>query len=238
MQVLIAWLNDNWLTIVSIILSGLISLVISACYYGKGNRSTLQMTMILPIINLFKDQYSVKNYYVLSDLSKNYCVRYLTKKEKRLLSQLIFSYKVISRYSTINMNANILFSYFEYVLKKNDIEAKPCPFIHEGEILYYEYPPDLFYLNSDLEHVLNKYDPDFEPKECQEALLSLFIAYSKKEYGISHLQFFNDYDLKEVLAKSKIKKDWDSKFEEIDNIKNQFFDLKVVKELVGKQINN
>lgn len=39
MDELIQWLAINWLTIVSIILSGIISLVVSAAYYHKGTET-------------------------------------------------------------------------------------------------------------------------------------------------------------------------------------------------------
>ena len=67
MDELIQWLAINWLTIVSIILSGIISLVVSAAYYHKGNRNNLQMTMLFPIVRLLNDSYSLANY-------KNYVI--------------------------------------------------------------------------------------------------------------------------------------------------------------------
>lgn len=231
------WFIDNWLTIFSIVLSGLVSLLISAVYFNKGNRNSLQMTMLFPITILLKECYSTKNYKALCDLSNNYCVRFMKKSEKRLLSKLVSSYKEVSNYSMVDMNADILFSYFEYVLRKNHIEVKPVPIEHEGEVVYYDYPPDLHYLNYDLEKVLKKYDPDFQPEECKEAIVSLFLHYGSKCYSETHLQFFNDYSLDEVFRQSKIKKNWDCKFDEIEKIKCELFDLKIVKELIGKQRN-
>ena len=93
MEEFVQWWNVNGFNVVSIILSGIISLVISAAYYHKGNRNNLQMTMLFPIVRLLNECYSKKNYDVLNELSKNYCNRYLTKSERKVLTNLISAYK-------------------------------------------------------------------------------------------------------------------------------------------------
>ncbi len=228
------WFIDNWVTVVSIILSGVISWIISTIYYHKANRNNLQMTIIFPVIRLLEEEYSIKNYNILCDLSKDYCAKYMNKKEKRLLAQLISSYKEISNYRTIDVNATILFSYFEYVLEKNNIEVKPVPIEYQGEIVYYDYPQDLRYLDVDLKQILKEYDPDFQPEECKEAIISLFSHYCRKYYTDTRLIYFNDYDLDEVLSQSQIRSRWDNKFSEMNKIKNQFVDLKIVKGIIGE----
>jgi len=225
------WFIVNWLTIVSIVLSGLISLIVSAIYYNKGNRNNLQMTMIFPISELLKERYSRKNYGAICNLSENYCARYLKKNEKRLLIQLVTSYKEISNYNIVGMNADILSSYFEYILRKNGIEVKPVPFEHEGEIVFYDYPPDLQYLNYDLQKIFKEYDPDFQPKECESSIVSMFSHYCHECYTDANLPYFNDYSLDEVLKQSKIKKNWDDRFDAMEKAKTQFLELKIVKEL-------
>jgi len=229
------WFIDNWLTIVSIVLSGLISLIISATYYNKGNRTNLQMTIMFPIIEILKVGYSIKNYNALCDLSKNYCVRYMNKNEKRLLTQLVSHYKEVSNYNIADMNANILFSYFEHVLKEHDINVTPVPIEYEGEIVYYDYPSDLHYLKNDIQRILNNYDLDFQPEECEEYIVSLFSHYCRKYYTDTHLPYFNDYSLDKILMQSEIKKNWEKKFEAMEKVKSQFLDLKIVKELIGEQ---
>lgn len=150
----ITWVCENWLTIVSIILSGLISLWVSAAYYHKGNRNNLQMTLILPIVSLLKDNYSRDNYRALNDFSKSYSIRYMKKNERKALTRLVLAYKEISQYDSLDENADILRSYFEYMLQKNGINPMPVPFEYEGEIVYYDYPPDMNYLVHDLRRTL------------------------------------------------------------------------------------
>lgn len=58
------WFDNEWysncFTIITVIVSGIISLVISAAYYHKGNRNNLKMNIIHPIIRLFDEEYSQK----------------------------------------------------------------------------------------------------------------------------------------------------------------------------------
>ena len=51
----------NVFTLVTVILSGLISWVISACYYHMGNRVNLKVSVILPVLGVIKDTYSEQN---------------------------------------------------------------------------------------------------------------------------------------------------------------------------------
>ena len=68
----IEWFLSNWyancFTIITVVLSGLISLIISAVYYRKGNRNNLKMAVIHPIIRLLQDAYSRKNYDKLNEI--------------------------------------------------------------------------------------------------------------------------------------------------------------------------
>lgn len=60
----IEWFLSNWyancFTIITVVLSGLISLIISAVYYRKGNRNNLRMAVIHPIINYFLQRHNAK----------------------------------------------------------------------------------------------------------------------------------------------------------------------------------
>ena len=48
------WTNKfaNIFTLVTVVLSGVISWVISAAYYKKGNRTNLRISVILPVVEL------------------------------------------------------------------------------------------------------------------------------------------------------------------------------------------
>ena len=227
----IEWFLSNWyancFTIITVVLSGLISLIISAVYYRKGNRNNLRMAVIHPIIRLLQDAYSRKNYDKLNEIAKDYSTRYLTKTEEQKLNSLLMAYKEVSTYNDISVNADILFSYFEYTLKKNQINPKPVPIEYEGEVVYGSYPSDLFYLSQDLEKVLRRYDPNFEPDECKDAIISLYEHYCKEYYTSDKIKYFDDYTLREVLKKSEIRAKWDKKFDVAKEAKEQFLKLKI-----------
>ena len=211
----IDWFVSNWysnfFTLITVVLSGIISLVISALYYHKGNRNNLKMAVIHPIVRLLADGYS----------------------RKKLVS-LLSAYEEVSLYNDTCVNADILFSYFEYKLKEHNIDVKPVPMEYEGEIVYYDYPPDLHYLSYDLERILKKNDTEIEPDESKSAIIALYAHYCKKYYTSEHIEYFDDYSLREVLSKSKIREAWDKKFDTAKEAKEQFLNLKIAKELLGK----
>ena len=229
----IEWFNtnifSNCFTLITVILSGIISLIISAIYYHKGNRNNLKMSVIHPIIRLLDDAYSRKNYDRLSEIAKDYSARYLKKVEAERLNALLLAYKEVSTYNDVSVNADILFSYFEYKLKKNGVNPKPVPIEHEGEIVYSDYPPDIFYLTQDLEKLLRRYDPKCEPDECENMVVSLYKQYCKDNYTSDNISYFDDYTLEEVLKKSEIRTKWDKKFDEAKTAKEQFLKLKIAK---------
>ena len=230
----IKWFCNNWyancFTIITVVLSGIISLAISAVYYRKGNRNNLKMAVIHPIIRLLEEAYTRQNYNILCDISKEYSVRYMSKNEAKKLTLLLSAYKEVSLYNDIYVSANILFSYFEYTLKKNNIEVKPVPFEHEGEIIYYDYPPDLHYLSNDLERLLNKIEPELQPDEVKEAVIELYEHYCKEYYTSEKIEYFEDYTIKEVMSKSKIRQKWNEKFDDAQKAKEQFLSLKIVRD--------
>lgn len=85
MKGIIEWYNTDFyniiFTLITVGLSGLISLIISHIYFWNGNRNNLKMSVIYPLIDLLKRQYTNDNYQKIVKLSKDYSVRYL-KKEK------------------------------------------------------------------------------------------------------------------------------------------------------------
>ena len=209
MEEFIKWFLENWnaniFTLFTVLLSGIISLIISAAYYRKGNRNNLKMSVIHPIISILNDSYSRNNYKKIEEIAREYSVRYFKKKELKKLNSLLEAYKEISVYNDIQINANSLFSYFEYKLEKEGINTKPFPIEYEGEVVATQYPPDLFYLSEDLEDVLKQYDPDYEPDECEARLISTYESYCKKYYTSKKITYFDDYTLKQVFENTSTK---------------------------------
>lgn len=63
---------SNIVTVLSVAISGFISLAITAIYYHMGNRNNLKMSIIYPIKRLLEEPYTRKNYDKLCDLSKEF----------------------------------------------------------------------------------------------------------------------------------------------------------------------
>ena len=97
---------------------------------------------IHPLIRLFDEEYSQKNYENLCEISKDYTSRYMNKNEMSCLNKLLDAYKEVCRYNDVSVNADSLFSYFEYKLKKNNINPKPVRVEYEGEYVYDDYSLD------------------------------------------------------------------------------------------------
>ena len=55
--------------------------------------------------------------------------------------------------------------------------------------------------------------------------------YCKEYYSSKEIEYFDDYTLQEVLEKSKIREEWDNKFDAVKNAKEQFLTLKIAKEI-------
>lgn len=76
----------NCFTMITIMLSGIISLIISAYYYYKGNRNNLKMSVIYPISILLSDKYNCENYDLLCKISSEYSTRYMFKNETKKIA--------------------------------------------------------------------------------------------------------------------------------------------------------
>ena len=74
MEEFIKWFLENWnaniFTLFTVLLSGIISLIISAAYYRKGNRNNLKMSVIHPIISILNDSYSRNNYKKIEEIAR------------------------------------------------------------------------------------------------------------------------------------------------------------------------
>ena len=148
MEEFIKWFLENWnaniFTLFTVLLSGIISLIISAAYYRKGNRNNLKMSVIHPIISILNDSYSRNNYKKMEKISKEYSVRYFKRKELKKLNTLLETYKEISAYNDIQINADSLFSYFEYKLKKEGIDPNHFRLIMREKWLLHSIPQIYF----------------------------------------------------------------------------------------------
>ena len=82
----------NWLyqNAMAIFISAVASLLISKRYYDKANRESVLMTVIFPIVKLLNQRYYTrKDYEALFEINFSYAVKYLRKKERNKLLELL-----------------------------------------------------------------------------------------------------------------------------------------------------
>lgn len=80
----------SWLvTAISIILSALISWAITVAYFRKDNKILAQLSIIQPMYELTKYPFSSLNYNELNILANNYAIKFLSKKSKDSIAELI-----------------------------------------------------------------------------------------------------------------------------------------------------
>lgn len=230
------WLEIEWLlsaehmfTMVTVILSALISWGISAWYFHRGNRNALRANVIYPIKRLLDDKYSGKRYAELSELSKKYENKYLSKKELKVLDQLILSYRQAYQESIEYIYAESLFSYFCFKLRQNNIDPQPVPIKdNEGNHVDYTYPDDIFYLRRKLFEIMQHTSFEYDEESSQQEVQDAFDFYCKQCYTEESITYFDDYRISEVLEKSHVHSDWIEKQNTYKACKQEFLELKIV----------
>ena len=103
-------LYSNLFTILTVIASGVISLLISKHYFKKSNdvnnRENLKISVIHPLIALLNSTpYTVENYNLLVALEKEYSIKYMPVTERECLANLRAAYKDVAYYDEDAVNA-------------------------------------------------------------------------------------------------------------------------------------
>ena len=92
----------NWLyqNAMAIFISAIASLLISKRYYDKANRESVLMMVIFPIVKLLNEKYYTRNdYEALFEINSSYAIKYLRKKERNKLLELLSAYRDVCKYS-------------------------------------------------------------------------------------------------------------------------------------------
>ncbi len=220
---------EHIFTWITVIFSGLISLLISAWYFHRGNRNALRSNVIYPIKRVLDDKYSGKKYTELLEISKKYENKYLSKKEQKVLDQLISSYRQAYQESSEYICVESLFSYFCYKLRKNNIDPQPVPINDDdGNPVDYDYPDDIYNLRHTLFEIMQRNPPEHDEASSQQDVQDAFDFYCKLCYTQDPITYFDDYKISEVLEKSHVHSDWVKKQNEYESSKNKFLALRIV----------
>ena len=191
----------------------------------------MKQSVIFPIIELLDGPYTNINYKTLCKISKEYSIRYMNEKEREALNLLKAAYKEISTYNENEINASVLFEYFENKLKEHNIEWRISPIYFNGELIDCEPPEGWFALPQDIENILKRYVLEIEEMECQIAIKKLYDTYCRQYFSKVDIPFFRDGSVKKIIQESKINRDWKNKFENMKKQKEAFLSLNVCREL-------
>ena len=225
---MLEFLKEEWLTILSIILSGVISWIISAIYFLKGNRVNLQSAVIIPLLNITKEPVSRKNFAEIKEISQNPLTRFFHKDERKKFIKLITEYRFVYSYNENSVNATAVVSDVEYRLMNIGINPRCIPIELDDGSYEYDYPEEMNYLHSDIERVFEKYCWQTETEECTQQILLLIKCFVKKIYTIN-IDLCKDYELKKIIVNAEITDKWNWKFDKYNKAKQQFYALTIVK---------
>lgn len=224
-------------TLVTVVLSGIISLFISKHYFVKSNEvnnlENLRVSVIHPLIALLNDRCTIENYHRIVSLKKEYSIKYMPDKERQCLTNLCSAYKSVAYYDEDATNAKILFSYFQKCLSEQGVKWDPCPLIINDEIVDYEPPEGYFELEDGIARVLRKLDYHFEPDECQQALERLFNSHVRSYCSGQKVIFFKEANLKKVIKEDNLTAESKAQFENYQKCKNEFLSLPLIKSEMG-----
>lgn len=215
-------INANIFTLLSVVLSGLVSWIISAIYFSIGNRNALKSGVLHPMRRLLEQPPSWSNYRVLTELTKEHSIKYLHKNERSVLDELLLAYEDVCRYNYAVVCAESLSSYFKYKLKKNGIDPSPIPIYIEDELVDVDVPADMLYFKDDLARAVMQYPPEYDTENFTRVVQDLFKHYCKTCYTDKEIVFFDDHSISTVLKRAKIRSEWDEKFKRYKLAKDTF----------------
>lgn len=198
----------SWLvTAISIILSALISWAITVAYFRKDNKILAQLSIIQPMYELTKEPFSSLNYNELNILANNYAIKFLSKKSKDSIAELIRCTSQIYGYNQDELYAESVIELYLNKLKENnvniyrepisdDIDEKQIP----SQILDFEqYIESLFKNEYFLQHEDN----------AEDLLNSILNKNAKDLFNLeNHIDFFGTKTYIEVLNTTNKMQKW------------------------------
>ncbi len=235
MELISNWWLMNYANAISIVISGMLSIVISQWYFSKGNRNNLQMNVILPIIEVLENSEPKNVFRNIEKYSGDYHLKYMRKNERKLLTKLVISFGDLKSYDEDTVMAHKISSYFEYKLRQNNIGLCTVPVKDEcGEYIdsYSEYEHKLrdeICYEQNLRNVITHNCIEWDEESFQKDLIAFFDWCCKEVYGDVKINLFDDHSLADVLGLSKITATWNEKFSIADSVKREFLQLKICK---------
>ncbi len=142
---------------------------------------------------------------------------------------MILSYRQAYQESSEYIDAESLFSYFCYKLRKNNIDPYPVPINDDdGNSVDYTYPDNIYNLRHTLFEIMKSNPPEYDEESSQQEVQNAFDFYCKQCYTEESVTYFDDYRISEVLEKSHVHSDWLEKQNTYKACKQEFLELKIV----------
>ena len=198
-----------------------------------GPPESVLMMVIFPIVKLLNEKYYTRNdYEALFEINSSYAVKYLRKKERNKLLELLSAYRDVCKYSKENADTSCIMAYYNYKLKENGINPKPCAITDDdGEVVADDFPPDYNYLQDYVYKIVSSFDFIESPEECTIKIADAFKCYTEKYYTGEEIIYFEDYSVEKVIELSEISKKWNDKFKRADKCKEEFLNLPICKKV-------
>lgn len=221
-------INANAFTMISVILSGLVSWVISAIYFSIGNRNNLRASVLYPVKQLIEGVPATwDRYRKLREYTKDYSMKYLKRREFLVVEELLATYHQVCLYKYERVCAESLQSYFVHTLKMNGIDPTPIRVWNDDDGgIDVGMPDEMLYFSDDVERIIMQYPPEYDAERCYEEVSLVFELYCKKCYTDKNISFFDDSTFLEVLENAENKIEWDEKFQRYKKAKEAFFKIK------------
>ena len=215
MNAVFEWLKTDAM---AIIISSIISILISSYYYNKANRNDVMMSIIHPLIEELKKDYCMINYKEIVQITSGYSKRYLKKKERRVLWELVDSCTNLCADNIFLVHTKCLMNYYIYKLQESGIDE-------DLEEIWWD--RGFYQLEKKILSLLNSCLND----ECLKSdIISIFNEHMHTFFPQKEeIVYFEDYSLDFVLDKSQEAKKWKEKINRYEKIKEKFYKLNICK---------
>ena len=145
---------------------------------------------------------------------------------------MLSAYRDVCRYSKEGADTSCIMAYYNYKLKENGVNPKPCTIRDDdGEVVADDFPPDYNYLQDYVYEIVSSYDFIESPDKCTVKIADAFKRYTKKYYTNENIGYFEDYCVAKVIELSEVSKKWNEKFRLADASKEEFLKLPICKKV-------
>lgn len=222
----------SWLvTAISIILSALISWAITVAYFRKDNKILAQLSIIQPMYELTKNPFCSLNYNELNILANNYAIKFLSKKSKDSIAELIRCTSQIYGYNQDKLYAESVIELYLNKLKENDVNIYIEPISDDIDIDEKQIPSRILDFEQYIESLFKKEYFLQHENNAENLLNSILNKNAKDLFNLENpIDFFGTKTYIEVLNTTNKMQKWSKKFKRYKDSVNNFVAVNKIKE--------